>query len=288
MTGSVPISGLPAGTTPLDGTEEIPMVQGGVTVKVPSSAVGFNGTYTGHIAFGDNATVDTINTPNTNAGTDLPAGVALQNEFIGDASAVSWLTGYGDYTTYKHTGSGAATYYGVGMFSQITADSTGPWNQWYGADFESFNYGSGDIDWLLGARGISQHQGSGDITTYLAGLYGWASSTVGSGTVAAAAAVLAYWGIDKGTDSIGFWAQPAQNGGSCVNNYGLKIDDQSSSGATNNWNILSLGAGKNEFGGVFIIDLAHLPTSDPNVAGQLFTVGAPTAGVPKALFISGG
>jgi hypothetical protein len=37
-----------------------------------------------------------------------------------------------------------------------------------------------------------------------------------------------------------------------------------------------------------IFPLANLPTSDPGVAGQLFTSGAPSAGVPKALMISGG
>lgn len=31
-----------------------------------------------------------------------------------------------------------------------------------------------------------------------------------------------------------------------------------------------------------------LPSADPGVAGQLFTVGAPSAGVPKALMVSGG
>jgi hypothetical protein len=40
------------------------------------------------------------------------------------------------------------------------------------------------------------------------------------------------------------------------------------------------------FGGIVILD--SLPTSDPGNLGQVFTNGAPSAGVPKALMVSGG
>lgn len=37
-----------------------------------------------------------------------------------------------------------------------------------------------------------------------------------------------------------------------------------------------------------VVRITNLPTSDPGVAGQIFSDGAPSAGVPQALKISGG
>lgn len=83
----------------------------------------------------------------------------------------------------------------------------------------------------------------------------------------------------------------AGSGGNVVINAGPKITSGSYGyvfvGGGDGNNSLELNTA-----GVFLtgatINFAGLPTSDPGVAGQLYSDGAPSAGVPKALMVSGG
>jgi hypothetical protein len=73
MTGTpVPISGLPAGTTPLTGTEEIPAVQGGVTVKTTAQDIA-------NLGGGGGSTISLT------ADTDLAAGTGVSINSSGNA-----------------------------------------------------------------------------------------------------------------------------------------------------------------------------------------------------------
>lgn len=216
--------------------------------------VGGNSKVTGHIAIGNNASVNKLN-----VGTNypdrvwtVPAVITIQDKQVGNLAINDFVSAVTSYVEYKHTGASAGYIYDHDYEPQIPNDSTGdisyfdtlylgPSNRGSGnissmTTVEIFcsNLGSGNIGQMEGIIINGRHGGTGNIS-WGVGLDIYPTSITSTGNI---------------TNNAGIYINPVTHSGAgtVTNAYGIYIDNQASSG-TNAWNLYSAGPGLNYFGG---------------------------------------
>jgi len=132
------ISALPSATTPLAGTEVVPIVQSGVTKKVAVSAIGNSVTSVG------------VTSPVTNTGTSAAPVIAVN---ASSANTVNYLV-QRDASGNFSASTISATQYTVGANYYLTFSGANPLQAWASTSYQSYDRTIDQYNFVVSGNGV--------------------------------------------------------------------------------------------------------------------------------------
>jgi hypothetical protein len=206
-------------------------------------------TWNKHLAIGNNASIDFINTTSAGAGAAFNIIVGVQENVSGDLSGNTYI-GVSSRNQYTHTGTGSVTVVEMAPYGIISNTSTGSVASLIGTYSRAFNYGSGTVGTLSGDYNISYHYGSNTVTNMFGGYslgrhYGSGTITTFIGQGAAPAQIHGTGNVVTST-GLRIYSATANNTGRITGtNYGIYISNQNTSAVSTgalHYNLYSEGS----------------------------------------------
>jgi hypothetical protein len=259
----------------------------GTTSPVASLQVQGTTKFTGHMAFGSNATIDTVNANTYWNAYNEPTTVMIQDYISGNLSLYNGgVSSLGQFNEYRHTGvAGSAYIYDTYASPVIVPSSSGNISYYSGRIEASINKGSGNITNWSGLESGPVHTGSGTVTS-LAGISSYPYIQGPAGNITTAYSVLVtppniYTSGNIATN-YGISVLSPTIRGKVGTHYGVYIGDQTNSNITaQTYNFYSAGAtSKNIFDGNVGIGNATVTTGYKlEVYGQDARINTITVGI---------
>ena len=134
------ITALPAATTPLAGTEVVPIVQGGVTKKVAVSA----------ISGGGSVTSVGVTSPVTNTGTSTAPVIAVNASSANTNSYLVQRDASGNFSA----GTITASQYTVGANYYLTFSGSNPLQAWSATSYQSYDRTADQYNFVVNGGGV--------------------------------------------------------------------------------------------------------------------------------------